>query len=83
MENSTADLTGAASEKIGAAGEKIQRAARQYGATAREYANSGLDVATNVSNNLTDFVRREPWIAMVAAFAVGYLMARAVKRVSP
>ncbi|MGH7932630.1 MAG: hypothetical protein ACREQN_05615 [Candidatus Binataceae bacterium] len=76
MENSAANLTGAASEKV----EKV---ARDYGARARDYANSGLELATNVSTNLSDFVRREPWIAMVAAFAVGYVLARALKRVSP
>jgi ElaB/YqjD/DUF883 family membrane-anchored ribosome-binding protein len=32
--------------------------------------------------DLRDFVRREPWIAIAAAFAVGYVVAQIVKRVS-
>jgi ElaB/YqjD/DUF883 family membrane-anchored ribosome-binding protein len=49
---------------------------------AREYANTGMDVASRVSDNLTEFVRNEPWIAVVAAFAVGYVTARMVRRLS-
>ena len=50
--------------------------------TAREYAGVGVDVASRMSENLTDFVRREPWIAIAAAFAVGYVVARVVRRLS-
>ena len=32
--------------------------------------------------DLRDFVQREPWIAIAAAFAVGYVVAKIVKRVS-
>jgi ElaB/YqjD/DUF883 family membrane-anchored ribosome-binding protein len=32
--------------------------------------------------DLRDFVRREPWLAIAAAFAVGYVVAQIVKRVS-
>jgi ElaB/YqjD/DUF883 family membrane-anchored ribosome-binding protein len=32
--------------------------------------------------DLREFVRREPWIAIAAAFAVGYVVAQLVKRVS-
>ncbi len=32
--------------------------------------------------DLREFVRREPWIAIAAAFAVGYVVAQIVKRVS-
>ncbi len=31
--------------------------------------------------DLREFVRREPWIAIAAAFAVGYVVAQIVKRV--
>ena len=31
---------------------------------------------------LREFVRREPWIAIAAAFAVGYVAAQLVRRVS-
>jgi ElaB/YqjD/DUF883 family membrane-anchored ribosome-binding protein len=32
--------------------------------------------------DLREFVRREPWIAIAAAFTVGYVVAQIVKRVS-
>ncbi len=32
--------------------------------------------------DLREFVRREPWLAIAAAFAVGYVVAQIVKRVS-
>jgi ElaB/YqjD/DUF883 family membrane-anchored ribosome-binding protein len=56
--------------------------AREYGGTARDYANTGMDVAARTSENLTEFVRNEPWIAMAAAFAVGYVAARLMRRLS-
>jgi ElaB/YqjD/DUF883 family membrane-anchored ribosome-binding protein len=49
---------------------------------AREYANAGIDVAARMSDNLTEFVRNEPWIAVAAAFAVGYVAARLLRRLS-
>jgi ElaB/YqjD/DUF883 family membrane-anchored ribosome-binding protein len=49
---------------------------------AREYANAGVDVAARMSDNLTEFVRNEPWIAIAAAFAVGYVAARLLRRLS-
>jgi len=35
-----------------------------------------------MSDNLTEFVRNEPWIAVAAAFAVGYVAARMMRRLS-
>jgi ElaB/YqjD/DUF883 family membrane-anchored ribosome-binding protein len=32
--------------------------------------------------DLRDFVRREPWIAIAGAFAIGYVAAQIVRRVS-
>jgi ElaB/YqjD/DUF883 family membrane-anchored ribosome-binding protein len=51
--------------------------------TAQEYAQKSADVIGDVSSDLADFVRKEPWIAMVAAFAVGYVAARLMRRVTP
>jgi len=60
--------------------------ARDYAGTARDYArdyaDKGLDAAGRVSENLQEFVRQEPWIAIGAAFAVGYVMARVLRRIS-
>jgi ElaB/YqjD/DUF883 family membrane-anchored ribosome-binding protein len=61
-------------------------AAREYANqgydTAREYASAGIDAASRMNENLTEFVRNEPWIAMAAAFAVGYVAARLLRRLS-
>jgi len=44
---------------------------------AQQYAHEkGLDF------DLRDFVRREPWIAIAAAFAIGYVAAQVIRRVS-
>jgi ElaB/YqjD/DUF883 family membrane-anchored ribosome-binding protein len=85
--------TNAAAAKAREAVEQGVETAREYAGAAREYADSareyardyaekGLDAAGRVSENLQEFVRQEPWIAVAAAFAVGYLMARILRRVS-
>jgi ElaB/YqjD/DUF883 family membrane-anchored ribosome-binding protein len=74
-------------------GNRGYNAARDYAGTARDYANkgydaargyasTGMDAAARIGDNMTDFVRNEPWIAVVAAFAVGYLAARMIRRLS-
>jgi ElaB/YqjD/DUF883 family membrane-anchored ribosome-binding protein len=47
-----------------------------YKAAQRFAQEKGLDI------DLRDFVRREPWIAIAAAFAIGYVAAQIVRRVS-
>jgi ElaB/YqjD/DUF883 family membrane-anchored ribosome-binding protein len=78
--------TNAAAAKAQEAVEQGVETAREYAGAAREYARDyagkGLDVAGRMSENLQEFVRQEPWIAVAAAFAVGYLMARVLRRVS-
>ncbi|HJU29469.1 MAG TPA: hypothetical protein VJ718_09875 [Candidatus Binataceae bacterium] len=75
----------AASSAREAAGQGYD-AAREYAGkgydTAREYANTGVDMAARVAEDLRDFVRREPWIAIAGAFAVGYLAARILRKFS-
>jgi hypothetical protein len=63
--------------------EQGRAAAAKAGQTVKEgyeavqqYAeDNGLDF------DLQGFVRREPWLALVAAFAVGYTFARIMRRV--
>lgn len=61
-------------------------AAREYTErgydSAREYAERGLAGAAALSENVREFVRREPWLAMAAAFAVGYTLARLMRRLA-
>jgi ElaB/YqjD/DUF883 family membrane-anchored ribosome-binding protein len=47
-----------------------------YQAAHKYVQDKGLDL------DLRDFVRREPWLAMAAAFAIGYVAAQIVRRVA-
>jgi ElaB/YqjD/DUF883 family membrane-anchored ribosome-binding protein len=56
---------------------KAAQAAKGAYKAARQYAE---DERLNL--DLGDFVRREPWLAVAAAFAIGYVAAQIVRRVS-
>jgi ElaB/YqjD/DUF883 family membrane-anchored ribosome-binding protein len=59
------------------AAETASQAARDGYHAAQQYAQEkGLRI------DLRDFVRREPWIAITAAFAIGYVAAQIIRRVS-
>jgi len=49
---------------------------------AREYASKGMDYAGEVSAALAEFAKRQPWLALVGAFAVGYVAAQSIRRLS-
>jgi hypothetical protein len=49
---------------------------------ARDYAAKGLDYASEVSDELTEFARRQPWLALAGAFALGYVAAKALRSLS-
>jgi ElaB/YqjD/DUF883 family membrane-anchored ribosome-binding protein len=61
---------------------------RQAAGTARQAVKDGYEAAqqyareTGLNFDLRDFVRREPWIAIAAAFAIGYVAAQIIRRVS-
>jgi ElaB/YqjD/DUF883 family membrane-anchored ribosome-binding protein len=57
-------------EKAGQAVKDGYKAAQQFA------EEKGLNL------DLGDFVRREPWLAIAAAFAIGYVAARIIRRVS-
>lgn len=46
---------------------------------AREAAGRGIDAAAELSSNLKGFVLREPLLALAAAFAIGYTLARMMR----
>ncbi len=57
------------------AAETASQTARDGYQAAREFIHEkGLDA------DLRDFVRREPWIAIAAAFAIGYVAAQFIRR---
>jgi hypothetical protein len=60
--------------------EMGRQAAEQGYETVKEYAGKSVDA--DLSDDLREFVRHEPRIALAAAFAVGYLAARVIRRVS-
>jgi ElaB/YqjD/DUF883 family membrane-anchored ribosome-binding protein len=61
---------------------------RQAAATARQALRDHYEAAQQYVQekglhfDVRDFVRREPWIAVAAAFAVGYVAAQIIRRVS-
>jgi len=59
---------------------------RQAADKATQAVKDGYDAAQQFVEDkgvdLRDFVRREPWLAIAAAFAVGYVAAQIVRRVS-
>jgi len=61
---------------------------RQAADKASQAIKDGYDAAQQfvkdkgVDLDLREFVRREPWLAIAAAFAVGYVAAQIVRRVS-
>jgi ElaB/YqjD/DUF883 family membrane-anchored ribosome-binding protein len=80
--NAAQDCVGKGADMAGEYADKGYNAAREYTATARESANAGVDVAARMSGNLSEFVRNEPWIAIAAACAIGYVAARIMRRLS-
>jgi ElaB/YqjD/DUF883 family membrane-anchored ribosome-binding protein len=47
-----------------------------------EYAEKGMDYVSSANSFMTDFIRDEPLIAIASAFAVGYVAARILNRVT-
>jgi ElaB/YqjD/DUF883 family membrane-anchored ribosome-binding protein len=56
------------------AAESGSQAVKDGYEAAQQYLKKGLDF------DLGDFVRREPWIAVAGAFAIGYVVAQIVRR---
>ena len=58
----------------------LRHTVRQGYDAMREYSDKAGDLAAGASSNLYDFTRRKPWLALMAAFAIGYTMAPAMRR---
>lgn len=59
------------------AADKASQAVKDgYDAAHQFVKDKGIDL------DLRELVRREPWLAIAAAFAVGYVVAQIVRRVS-
>jgi ElaB/YqjD/DUF883 family membrane-anchored ribosome-binding protein len=59
-------------------------AAEQAGQTVKDGYKAARQYAEDKGLNFDvgDFVRREPWLAIAAAFAIGYVAAQMIRRVS-
>ncbi len=62
--------------------EKIKDMADKGGDSVREYASKGMDYVSEASEDLSEFVKRQPWVALAGASAIGYIVARALRRLS-
>ncbi|MGD0120006.1 MAG: hypothetical protein ABSD30_18205 [Candidatus Binatus sp.] len=47
-----------------------------------DFAEMGMEYVSSANSALTDFVRDEPLIAIASAFAIGYIAARILNRVT-
>ena len=64
-------------DQAGGAAEAARQTLRDgYGSVRQLAEEKGLNF------DVRDFVRREPWVAMASAFAIGYVAAQIVRRIS-
>jgi ElaB/YqjD/DUF883 family membrane-anchored ribosome-binding protein len=78
-----AENTTQSAEEIGRSTfERGQEAAQKGYETAREGLTKGAEITLSMADDLRQFIRRQPWVALTAAFAIGYLFARITKRFS-
>ncbi|MBF6569134.1 MAG: hypothetical protein IVW54_09685 [Candidatus Binataceae bacterium] len=61
-----------------------RNAAGQAGQTVKDGYRAAQQFAEDKGLNLDvgDFVRREPWLAIAGAFAIGYVAAQMIRRMS-
>jgi hypothetical protein len=60
----------------------VNEAASQGYDMARDYADKGMNIMQAAAADLRDFAQREPWLALAASFAIGYTLAKVMRRVS-
>jgi len=77
MEDTANSTVRSAMDQGRQAADKASQAVKDGYDAAQQYVKDrGLEL------DLRDLVRREPWFAIAAAFAVGYVAAQIVRRVS-
>jgi ElaB/YqjD/DUF883 family membrane-anchored ribosome-binding protein len=72
-------------DSIRRAADKVSQSAKEGLKTAQHLADAAQDYIQDsglADLNLREFVKREPWIALGAAFAIGYAAARLMRRLS-
>ena len=76
----SSDAANKTEETIDRAKEYGERMVNQGRDTFRQYTNGGLDYANEVTNVVSDLVKRSPLLVAGAAFAMGYLAAHLLRR---
>jgi len=66
-----------AAHNVAAAGRKVLEESYD---NLREYGEKSLSYAGHLTDDLLEFVKREPLIAVGAAFLVGYVTAQVLRR---
>lgn len=77
--NRIRDLDSAA-EAVQNAAETGRQALEDGYESVREYGEKSLDYVSQLGGGLTDFVKREPLLAVGVAFVVGYVAAQLLRR---
>ncbi len=72
----------AASDALHEARRRGRRMMEDSYDTVREYGDRSLEYASELSETLTSFVKRDPLIAVAGAFLVGYIAAHLLRRLS-
>jgi ElaB/YqjD/DUF883 family membrane-anchored ribosome-binding protein len=62
--------------------DKGYETAREYAGKGREYMDKGVDAADFMIEGVREFVRRDPWLALLGAAAAGYVAARILRKLS-
>ena len=79
------EAAGKGSETYRRAADKVNQSAKDGIKTAQQFADSAQKYVQDsglADLDLRDFVTREPWIALGVAFAVGYVAAQVLRRIS-
>jgi hypothetical protein len=77
IENSRRDAVSDAVQRVS---DAVPQSLEDGYEQAREIGDKGLEYLGHLSEDLSELVRREPLIAVGAAFLVGYLAARILRR---
>jgi hypothetical protein len=64
------------------AAHKGVEAAREGLGQAQDYVNDGVDLLNDAANSLSEFVSRQPLVAVAGAFLIGYMAARLLRKAS-
>ncbi len=76
--SSIRDIDGAA-EAVQRAASAGRKAVEEGYETAREYGEKSLDLVGQLGEGVTEFVRRQPLLAVGAAFVIGYMAAKVLR----